>query len=237
MAKANATISFVQTLMPPPVLKWVNTGRVSDDWKAKIFQHDQSGRQFAIYDRTTICVLFEHDVPEIMGVVRQEKKRPRCDALNDSDSKFASTPGSYYKIDTLSTLELVIRSYLTDAPSPSLSTDLGLLSTDFEQQVATALADSVAARRERLQHANRIPRKIFVQTSAFVRNPDVVAEVLLRASGYCEICHGIAPFKKVSNGQPYLEVHHTVSLASGGEDVVENAVAACPNCHRQAHFG
>jgi hypothetical protein len=28
-----------------------------------------------------------------------------------------------------------------------------------------------------------------------------------------------------------------VPLARGGEDTVENAVAVCPNCHREAHFG
>ncbi|OOL15317.1 hypothetical protein BXQ27_32765, partial [Klebsiella aerogenes] len=26
-------------------------------------------------------------------------------------------------------------------------------------------------------------------------------------------------------------------LSNGGEDSVENAIALCPNCHRQAHFG
>ncbi|MGH8437576.1 MAG: HNH endonuclease [Pseudomonas sp.] len=33
------------------------------------------------------------------------------------------------------------------------------------------------------------------------------------------------------------EVHHKVRLADGGLDTVENAIAVCPNCHRQAHFG
>jgi len=26
-------------------------------------------------------------------------------------------------------------------------------------------------------------------------------------------------------------------LSQGGEDIVENAIATCPNCHRQLHFG
>jgi 5-methylcytosine-specific restriction protein A len=29
-------------------------------------------------------------------------------------------------------------------------------------------------------------------------------------------------------------MHH---LADDGPDVVENAIAACPNCHRRLHYG
>jgi 5-methylcytosine-specific restriction protein A len=35
----------------------------------------------------------------------------------------------------------------------------------------------------------------------------------------------------------FLEVHHLLSLASGGEDTVFNAVAICPNYHRELHNG
>jgi 5-methylcytosine-specific restriction protein A len=34
-----------------------------------------------------------------------------------------------------------------------------------------------------------------------------------------------------------LEVHHKKQLSEGGEDTVENAIALCPNCHREAHYG
>ncbi|NWD06389.1 HNH endonuclease [Pseudomonas gingeri] len=69
------------------------------------------------------------------------------------------------------------------------------------------------------------------------RNPDVVAQVLLRAQGICEACAKPAPFRRSSNGTPYLEVHHIVQLAHGGDDSVDNAQALCPNCHREMHFG
>ncbi|WP_256325004.1 HNH endonuclease signature motif containing protein [Nitrosomonas sp. Nm132] len=39
------------------------------------------------------------------------------------------------------------------------------------------------------------------------------------------------------DGSPYLEVHHKIPLAFGGEDTVVNAIALCPNCHREAHYG
>ncbi|WP_429628901.1 HNH endonuclease [Tunturiibacter psychrotolerans] len=35
--------------------------------------------------------------------------------------------------------------------------------------------------------------------------------------------------------QPYLECHHIVWLARGGDDTIENTVAMCPNCHRRMH--
>ncbi|WP_306234570.1 HNH endonuclease [Burkholderia pseudomallei] len=34
----------------------------------------------------------------------------------------------------------------------------------------------------------------------------------------------------------FLEVHHLRKLADGGSDMVTNAVAVCPNCHRRLHF-
>ncbi|MBC8673865.1 HNH endonuclease [Aeromonas hydrophila] len=46
-----------------------------------------------------------------------------------------------------------------------------------------------------------------------------------------------APFNRVSDGTPYLEVHHIQPLANGGEDTIQNTMALCPNCHRKRHFG
>lgn len=73
-------------------------------------------------------------------------------------------------------------------------------------------------------------------TEQFVRDAAVVAYVQREAGGNCECCMQPAPFKK-SNGLPYLEVHHVKRLASGGSDKISNAVAVCPNCHRELHHG
>ncbi len=107
----------------------------------------------------------------------------------------------------------------------------------FEAEVAKSLRDSRDSRLKRLSQAEKTPRTITVQTTAFVRNPDVVAEVLIRAKGHCEQCKNSAPFLRATDGTPYLEVHHVVQLSQGGEDSVSNAIALCPNCHRKAHFG
>lgn len=107
---------------------------------------------------------------------------------------------------------------------------------EFQNAVRTALRDKPELRRKRLENARAIPNRIEVVAVSFVRNPDVVAEVLFRASGYCEYCKNPAPFIRRADNSPYLEVHHIIPLAEDGEDTVVNAVALCPNCHRRAHY-
>lgn len=104
-------------------------------------------------------------------------------------------------------------------------------------QVARAALSSAQERALRLASAPKKPTEVQVVSRAFRRNPDVIVEVLLRAAGKCELCNSPAPFLRVSDDSPYLEVHHKVTLASGGDDAIENAIALCPNCHRRQHFG
>lgn len=115
--------------------------------------------------------------------------------------------------------------------------ELQAASDAFERQVEASQRLTPAARRARLEKAPRQPQKRKIETEVFIRNPDVVAEVLGRAAGCCERCKNSAPFVRRSDGTPYLEVHHKVQLARGGDDIVENAEAVCPNCHRKSHHG
>lgn len=108
---------------------------------------------------------------------------------------------------------------------------------EFNQRVRESFQEPAETRRTRLQNADKLPRQTQMSTLVFIRNPDVVAEVLVRANGVCERCGMEAPFIRKSDGTPYLEVHHRIPLAQGGEDTVENALAFCPNCHREAHYG
>jgi predicted HNH restriction endonuclease len=107
---------------------------------------------------------------------------------------------------------------------------------NFYNEVSQSLQDDKTARQSRLATAPKIPERISTTTTSFRRNPDVVAEVLLRSEGKCESCLHPAPFARASDGTPYLEVHHRIMLSAGGEDTVENAIALCPNCHRAAHY-
>jgi len=83
---------------------------------------------------------------------------------------------------------------------------------------------------------NRAPKGRLSEALSFVRDLEVRAWVLSNADGVCECCRKRAPFVDV-DGIPFLEVHHLQRLADGGTDTVDNAIAACPNCHRQLHYG
>ncbi len=109
---------------------------------------------------------------------------------------------------------------------------------ELYQAVKQAIIDGDKKRGVRLESRISVyPDAYEVKTMAFKRNADVIAEVLVRANGVCEKCVKEAPFKRASDGTPYLEVHHIKRLADGGEDTVENAIAVCPNCHRELHYG
>ena len=41
----------------------------------------------------------------------------------------------------------------------------------------------------------------------------------------------------LKDNSPFLEAHHIKQLAKGGLDTISNAVAVCPNCHRELHYG
>jgi len=107
----------------------------------------------------------------------------------------------------------------------------------FYQNISESLLLDKKARDIRLNSAPKKPRVISVTTKVYSRNPDVVAAVLIRANGVCEKCNKPAPFIRANGNSPYLEVHHKHQLAKGGDDTVENAIALCPNCHRESHYG
>ncbi|WP_250452543.1 HNH endonuclease signature motif containing protein [Caballeronia sp. ATUFL_M2_KS44] len=107
---------------------------------------------------------------------------------------------------------------------------------ELSNQIVAAMTEPAEVRRERLRNAPSRPEQLLVMARVFKRSPYVIAEVLLRANGICESCGAPAPFVR-KDGSPYLEVHHVTRLADGGVDEVSNAIAVCPNCHRERHFG
>jgi HNH endonuclease len=115
--------------------------------------------------------------------------------------------------------------------------NIEVINNDFTEKLLKSLNDSRETRLKRISKALIIPQKIVAQSVVFIRNPDIVAEVLQRAVGVCEGCSQPAPFNRISDGTPYLEVHHKIQLSKGGEDTLDNTVALCPNCHRKTHYG
>ena len=107
----------------------------------------------------------------------------------------------------------------------------------LKNEVESAMHLSEMELEKRLLRASKVPERINLIVTGFKRNADVIAAVLIKASGICGRCKKNAPFNRKSDGNPFLEVHHIKPLSEGGEDTVENAEAVCPNCHRAAHFG
>lgn len=111
------------------------------------------------------------------------------------------------------------------------------LNNELEKSITSSRYSSAKDREERLDKANKQPEQVEIRTRGFRRNADVIVTVLNRANGICERCKQKAPFVRKKDNTPYLEVHHKQQLSEGGDDSVENAIAVCPNCHRELHFG
>lgn len=133
-----------------------------------------------------------------------------------------------------------------------------LLPAQIEQRLAdvTSWDEKPTADPKELERRSKRARKKFAQKKGtvtppsgstlvptttgtvkrFLRDPEVVAWVLLQAGLNCESCNKPATFCR-DDGTPYLEVHHVKHLADGGPDTVDNAIACCPNCHRGLHYG
>lgn len=107
----------------------------------------------------------------------------------------------------------------------------------FDAQVSNLMLAAQAGRPLSKPVGNSQPRKSSASVTVISRDPAVAAYVRLAANGLCQRCNAPAPFIRKKDGLPYLEVHHIVRLADKGPDTVENAVALCPNCHREMHFG
>ncbi|MET4688832.1 HNH endonuclease [Sinorhizobium fredii] len=112
------------------------------------------------------------------------------------------------------------------------------LPTSDPQSLETRIASAKARNRQGSPPpgGSKEPLRVRREVFSFERDPEVVAWVLSAADGVCEICDLPAPFVR-SDGAPYLEVHHVRTLAEGGPDQCDNAVAVCPNCHRRLHHG
>jgi len=80
-----------------------------------------------------------------------------------------------------------------------------------------------------------VPKAVERLQKIYYRDPMVKAWVLQQSKGICENCGEKAPFY-LSDGTPYLEVHHVIPLSLFGADTTSNCVALCPNCHRALHY-
>lgn len=112
------------------------------------------------------------------------------------------------------------------------------LERELNNKVLKSSQDTQEIRLNRLKLLDdSCPKQVSSVTRVYIRNADVIVEVLKRANGICERCLKPAPFIRASDNTPYLEVHHIIPLSAGGLDNLNNTIALCPNCHRELHFG
>ena len=87
----------------------------------------------------------------------------------------------------------------------------------------------------RAKYSHKGVGKREVTTTTYERNQYVAELAKRKAKGICQLCNQPAPFRNI-DGEPYLETHHIVWLSNGGQDVIENTTALCPNCHKKMHI-
>lgn len=201
--------------------KWVEHGEI-----LKYYLKSISGK-FGIHFKANNVILTNPDVP-IVTFTR------------DSESDPFVYRGIFKYVKLVDEKEQGAKAFiLRKSERSSASTVMSLVDVQnkLEKNIEVAKKRAKSERLKRLENAPKRPLSYAVTTTAFLRNSDVIAEVLERANGVCESCVKPAPFLRSSNGEPYLEVHHRLPLSQGGEDTVVNAIALCPNCHRERHFG
>jgi 5-methylcytosine-specific restriction protein A len=125
-------------------------------------------------------------------------------------------------------------------PLKLINEDAPIISKDyadkpFEEKAKKARRLSDDEIKQRAQNAKKTIGVRNTISQQFDRNPWVSELAKRIANGVCQLCEEKAPFLKKS-GEPYLETHHIVWLAKGGEDTIDNTVALCPNCHRKMHI-
>jgi 5-methylcytosine-specific restriction protein A len=187
---------------------------------------------------------------EMQRAVRAGKEVNKKAIYRDLSHRFGRTEKAYeYRMQNISyVLSLQGRTWIPGlVPARNVGTsvagDIEMILAELEGRTVNRVVldevqvqNNVAKGHLPKPPGARKPRATTTQTTQYDRDLDVRAWVLIAAKGKCECCNEKAPFTTAVD-TPYLEVHHVRKLADGGSDTVENAVALCPNCHRQLHYG
>lgn len=106
------------------------------------------------------------------------------------------------------------------------------VSRELSEQEISKLSDKELARYIAVKNVKNEPKT--TETVVYYRDPYLKQMVKRIAEGKCQYCGNDAPFID-KQGEPYLEAHHVIRLADGGQDAIDNVVAICANCHRKVH--
>ena len=117
-------------------------------------------------------------------------------------------------------------------PIVPLSEEAQSVQRELSEQEISKLSNNELARYTAVKNIKKDPKK--TETVVYYRDPYLKQMVKRIADGKCQYCGSDAPFVD-KQGNPYLEAHHVIRLADGGQDTIDNVVAICPNCHRKMH--
>lgn len=187
---------------------------------------------------------------EMQSYERSGHKFSKSRYYESLSKQFGRGPSAYeYRMQNISyVMSLMGRDWLVGLrPAKNVGSRVaGMIETMIAELEGKPVAPVVAFEievRDRVKKAefpepqgSDAPRSHTALVTQYQRDPTVKAWVLKAAAGVCECCKTVAPFKG-ADGFPYLEVHHVIKLAESGPDTIFNAVAVCPNCHRELHYG
>ena len=172
----------------------------------------------------------------------KNEKVKKSDIYNRLSEKYGRTPKSYgRRFSNISyVLTLAGREWLQGLKplsnvGPNVIKEIEEILAEIESRPVGNIALPLPNIKV-IPRGNPKPKKINIEISSFTRDQEVIAWVRLNANGNCELCQNPAPFQDALEN-PFLEVHHVKQLADGGSDTIHNAVALCPNCHREMHHG
>jgi hypothetical protein len=110
---------------------------------------------------------------------------------------------------------------------------------DTEQEVRRlsekSLDELMAAYQNRKQPKK--PARRTTQQAIYDRSALVIAIARKRAESRCEVSGCTSPTFLTDEDAPFVEIHHLLPLANGGDDTIANAACLCPIHHREIHYG
>jgi 5-methylcytosine-specific restriction protein A len=176
-----------------------------------------------------------------LAIARNEKVL-KSDIYNRLSEKYGRTPKSYGRrfsnisyVLTLSGREWIKGLKPLSNVGSNVIREIEEILAEIESRTIQNIAIPLRV-KQKPPAGNKFPAKNMTQMTYFERDQQVVDWVKMNAKGKCELCSKSSPFHDSLN-IPYMEVHHVKQLAEGGSDTIYNAVALCPNCHREMHYG
>lgn len=192
---------------------------------------DQEGRSAMWYDK-------EVDLGEYLGVPIRAITSKERKIVSIASSKYQDVVEAGIKEAYPEKNEAEIEAYLEKIFGYEVEINEWeeTLKAKWEDAIIQAKKLSIKEREQLLAQAPKKPRRIITTTTHIEYSPVIIAQRLALAEGKCEKCGKKAPFINPTDGMPYLEVHHIKAIKDGGEDILDNTIALCPNCHREVHL-